>query len=80
MEHIYSVRCPNCGSFAVRSHFADREFASCPNNKAVQTACPSCDYLMVMCSFDGSVIEAHASSTSSITRENTNSPTPTVAV
>jgi hypothetical protein len=40
VEHIYLFRCFNYGSFAVGSHFANQEFASCPKNLAIQTELP----------------------------------------
>ncbi|MFM2314446.1 MAG: hypothetical protein RLZZ04_3722 [Cyanobacteriota bacterium] len=60
------IRCPNCGSQAERRYFTSNEaiYNSCPNHQVLQTECPVCDYLMVMCSRNASVIEAHAPSTS----------------
>ncbi len=46
------VRCPNCGSLAERLYFA--------GNGIVQTACPSCDYLLVSCTQTGRVFESYA--------------------
>lgn len=51
MKVEQTVRCPNCGSPAERSHL----FSS----KLVRTQCPACDYLMVT-STAGRVIEAYA--------------------
>ena len=54
------VRCPNCGSEALRRHFSSEEAAyrPCPSHQVIQTECDSCDYLMVMCSRNGAVVEA----------------------
>ena len=53
MQIIQKIRCPNCGSdAAVRHHLL--------SNHLTRTECPSCDYLMVMCSHTGKVIEAYA--------------------
>ncbi|NES83482.1 MAG: replication restart DNA helicase PriA [Moorea sp. SIO2B7] len=66
MNHKQKVRCPNCGSYAERCYFTSNEstYSFCPSNYVIQTQCSSCDYLMVMCSRNGSVIEAHAPGTS----------------
>ena len=57
-----SVRCPNCGSQAKRTYFQSESDCtnSCPNNQYIQTECSVCDYLMVLCSGNGNVVEAHA--------------------
>lgn len=47
-----NVRCPNCGSEAERYYIL--------SSKLTRTQCLSCDYLMVMCSRTGKVIEAYA--------------------
>ena len=47
-----TVHCPNCGSYAERTFFAD--------NSLMQTQCPMCDYFMVSCSRTGKVVEAYA--------------------
>ena len=59
------VRCPNCGSKAERNYFTSKEtiYHACPDNQVIQTECAVCDYLMVMCSLDGSVVEAQAPGT-----------------
>lgn len=62
MSKIQIVRCPNCGSCANR-HFVNDEQST--NNRystqeIIRTECSTCDYLMVMRSVDGSVIEAYA--------------------
>jgi hypothetical protein len=61
--HTYlDIRCPNCGSLAHR-HLFDEGAAicqSCPDQQVVQTECPVCDYLLVMCWKNGRVLEAYA--------------------
>ena len=52
MQTIQAVRCPNCGSFA------EREYLS--SHQLIRTQCPSCDYLMILCSETNRVIEAYA--------------------
>jgi protein-tyrosine-phosphatase len=61
------IRCPNCGNQAERRYFTSNEaiYNSCPNHQVLQTECPVCDYLMVMCSRNARVIEAHAPGASS---------------
>ncbi|NJL83276.1 MAG: replication restart DNA helicase PriA [Chloroflexaceae bacterium] len=51
MKVLQTVRCPNCGSHAERHYLVVHQL--------IQTACPSCDYLMV-CSQTGNVVEAYA--------------------
>ncbi|MEM7758702.1 MAG: hypothetical protein AAF298_11330 [Cyanobacteria bacterium P01_A01_bin.40] len=72
MNHTFGVPCPNCGSWATRSYFnsSEAKYSNCPQNHVIQTECSHCDYLMIMCSFNGNVIEAHASSTSAMMKEN----------
>lgn len=74
MDKTYLVRCPNCGDFATRSHFTSEEsrYTSCYDNQILQTECSHCDYLMVTCSSNGNVIEAHSSSTSFMTKDSNN--------
>ena len=69
MDRTYSVRCPNCGNLATRSYFNSKElkYIQCHGNRVSQIECPHCDYLMVTCLLNGSVIEAHCSSTSGMT-------------
>ena len=57
-----TVRCPNCGSEAQRRYFKSNEaiYSSCSGNQIIQTECDQCDYLMVMCSLSGNIVEAHA--------------------
>lgn len=64
--HFQKVRCPNCGSSAQRRYFHSEETThrSCPGNQFIQTECLACDYLMVMCSLNGNVVEAYAPGTS----------------
>jgi uncharacterized Zn finger protein len=52
MTRIESIRCPNCGRPGERHHIEESHL--------VRTQCPECDYLMVMCSLTGKVIEAYA--------------------
>jgi predicted RNA-binding Zn-ribbon protein involved in translation (DUF1610 family) len=52
IETIQFVHCPNCGSLAERQYIA--------SSKVVRTQCPSCDYLMILCSRTNKVIEAYA--------------------
>ncbi len=49
---IQNIPCPNCGSAAQRHYIA--------NSNLTKTQCSACDYLMVMCSQSGRVIEAYA--------------------
>ena len=53
---------PNCGSDAWRNYFTSDDFSHriCPNNQVIQTECPACDYLMIMCSRNARVIEAYS--------------------
>ncbi|MDJ0745157.1 MAG: hypothetical protein QNJ32_17605 [Xenococcaceae cyanobacterium MO_167.B27] len=57
---IQTIQCPNCGSNAIRRYFTSSEaaYCSCPKKQVIKTECPVCDYLMVMCSLSGSVLEA----------------------
>ncbi|PSB22621.1 replication restart DNA helicase PriA [filamentous cyanobacterium CCP2] len=52
MENTQSIRCPNCGSLAEREYII--------SSQIVRTQCPSCDYLMILCSRTNKVIEAYA--------------------
>jgi hypothetical protein len=74
MQTDQIVHCPNCGSLAERHYFtsSDPTYAKCLHHQVTQTECPVCDYLMVMCSLTGNVIESYASSQSvqSISRIN----------
>jgi hypothetical protein len=62
MQITQDVRCPNCGSQALRHILSDRlpQTLKCPNHQALQTECPACDYLMVMCTLNGAVVESYA--------------------
>lgn len=62
MQTNQKVRCPNCGSDAWRNYFTSDDFSHriCPSNQVIQTECPACDYLMIMCSRNARVIEAYA--------------------
>ena len=65
LKNQQTVHCPNCGSKAERRYFTSEQtiYCKCPENQVIQTECTVCDYLMVMCSLDGSVIEAQAPGT-----------------
>ncbi len=65
MNIVQKISCPNCGNKAVRRYFTSNEavYSNCPNKQVIYTECPICDYLMVMCSLNGSVLEAEFSST-----------------
>lgn len=52
MRMVQITRCPNCGSEAERHHLL--------SSQLTRTQCLTCDYLMVMCSRTGKVIEAYA--------------------
>ena len=67
-----TVHCPNCGSEAMRRHFTSKETAYrlCPSQQVIQTECDACDYLMVMCSLNGAVVEAQAPGTAEDSRSN----------
>ncbi len=71
MNHTYTVRCSDCGSLALRSHLisAVEGTNSCPESQTIKTECPSCDYLLITCSANGNVIDAHSSNTSVIARK-----------
>ena len=61
MNKTLRVPCPNCGGKATRQYFTNTKearYSNCPQNQVVQTECDYCDYLMVMCLFNGNVIEA----------------------
>ena len=69
MNRTFEVPCPNCGGSATRSYFTsqDAKYSNCPQNHVIQVECSDCDYLMVMCSVSGSVVEAYNSCTSMFT-------------
>ena len=54
MASVQRVNCPTCGSSAERHRSLD--------NSLVRTQCSRCDYLMVLCSETGRVVEAYAPS------------------
>jgi len=56
MATIQMVRCPNCGSLAERLYHSVLA--------QVQTQCEACDYLMVLSTLSGNVIEAYSPGTS----------------
>ena len=58
MAAFQHVRCSNCGNFAERRLLSDRQAPS--TDAVIQTACPVCDYLMVMGLYTGRVIEAYS--------------------
>lgn len=49
---IESIRCPNCGAIAERHHLS--------YVAQVKTQCEKCDYLLVMCTRSGQVLESYA--------------------
>ncbi|MEM6599083.1 MAG: replication restart DNA helicase PriA [Cyanobacteria bacterium P01_C01_bin.69] len=53
-----TVHCPTCGSFAERRLLRDRQTTN--GEYSIQTACPACDYFMVVSSLTGKVLEAYA--------------------
>ena len=74
MNRTFKVPCPNCGGAATRSYFTSQEakYENCPKNQVIQVECSDCDYLMIMCSASGSVVEAYDSSTSTLNRKRNN--------
>ncbi|MGK7874497.1 MAG: hypothetical protein AB4426_14675 [Xenococcaceae cyanobacterium] len=82
MHTTQTVRCSNCGSEAERRYFTSDEatHSSCPSNQVIQTECPVCDYLMVMCSLSGSVIEAYAPGTPVLTNSRDSNPLNPISV
>ena len=85
MNQTYTVRCSDCGSLALRTLLIDtvNKFNSCrcPGNQTVKTECPNCDYLLIICSANGKVVDAHSSSTSVIARkQNHNNSPPAISV
>lgn len=77
MQRAQIVRCPNCGSEAQRQLITDEYKGQrhCLANQISRTECPVCDYLMVMRSLDGSVIEAYAPGINSSFKPSTTSET-----
>ncbi|MDJ0648368.1 MAG: hypothetical protein QNJ60_06630 [Xenococcaceae cyanobacterium MO_188.B19] len=72
MNIVQKISCPNCGNKAVRRYFTSNEavYKNCPNKQVIYTECPICDYLMVMCSLSGSVLEAEFSSTFAVNQNS----------
>ncbi|MCC0176277.1 hypothetical protein I4641_04715 [Waterburya agarophytonicola K14] len=71
MNRTYTVRCPDCGHLAIRSHLKRRVEPKSEGaiDETMATECPSCDYLLVTCSVSGKVLDAHSSTTSVIARK-----------
>lgn len=51
---VQRVHCPTCGSSAERYHLLD--------DGMTRTQCSSCDYLMILCTETGRVIESYSPS------------------
>ena len=58
----YVVRCPNCGELATRESFNKllSDHVKCGEKTVTKTECSYCDYLMIMGSYDGKVLEAYS--------------------
>ncbi|MEO1429327.1 MAG: replication restart DNA helicase PriA [Cyanobacteria bacterium J06633_8] len=56
------VRCPNCGALAKRESFNQllSNYIKGSEKAVIKTECKSCDYLMIMGRYDGTVVEAYA--------------------
>ena len=68
---VQRVHCPTCGSSAERYHLRAE--------KMTRTQCAQCDYLMILCTSTGQVIESYAPSCLPATLATSNSAsTPTV--
>ena len=83
MNQTYTVRCSDCGSLALRTHLISnrKEARGCPGSQTIKTECPSCDYLLVTCSVNAKVIDAHSSTASVIARkQNINKFPPGISV
>ncbi|MCS6959480.1 MAG: replication restart DNA helicase PriA [Pseudanabaenaceae cyanobacterium SKYGB_i_bin29] len=55
MALVEMVRCPNCGAYAERHHL--------PLAGQVKTECEVCDYLLILDTKTGQVVEFHAPGT-----------------
>ncbi len=62
MPEKQMVRCPNCGKLAIRERFNKLlpGYLNSSEKAVTKTECKSCDYLMIMGSYDGKVLEAYA--------------------
>lgn len=65
-----AVCCPNCGQKGYRTYSLQPTTGVnlCPQRQVMQTECPHCDYLMVMCVLNGRVLETDASGISIASR------------
>lgn len=55
---VQTVHCPTCGSFAKRRVVSNQRTPQ--GEHLIQTACPACDYFIVMGALTGRVLEAYA--------------------
>ena len=62
MQEKQMVRCPNCGKLARRERFNKllSGYMNSSGKAVTKTECKHCDYLMIMGSDDGKVLEAYA--------------------
>ena len=60
MDINHAIPCPNCGNVANHRHFTSNDsiYHPCQGDRIIQTECPICDYLMIMSSLNGRVIES----------------------
>ena len=74
MDKPYHVRCPDCGSLAIRTHLSRPQFAldNSIEQHIMQTECPSCDYLMNVGLTTGNLIDVYTTNISAFTRRTTN--------
>lgn len=54
---VQTVHCPTCGSFAERHLLSGCQTSI--GEYCIQTACPTCDYLLISGSLTGRVLEAY---------------------
>ena len=56
------LRCPNCGELAKRESFNKllSNYIKCSEKAVIKTECKSCNYLMIMGRYDGTVLEVYA--------------------